>query len=218
MRKVSDIATANEATDQFNDGIADDKPLGFQWNKEIKVNHGIRKHHTESQKQTVNGSRSTDSGHQVEVLRHRHSDSTKINIIVFSQLSGILNVLHQFLAQAGTNATYHVEKQESLRTPHIFECVTEHPQGEHVEKQMFKVAVHKHVSDDLVRLEIGGHEKMQSQNAVQIDVEAIQGESGQKHQNVDNQQILNDCWQNGKSRWTKLLTHLLLNGWELRRT
>ena len=54
---------------------------------------------------------------------------------------------------------------------------------------------------------------MQSQNAVQIDVEAIESESCQKHQYVDNQQILNDCWQNGKSSWTKLLTHFMLNCW-----
>ena len=48
---------------------------------------------------------------------------------------------------------------------------------------------------------------MQAKDAGQVDMETFQREGGQKHQHIDNQQVLNNRWQHIKTSWAILFVH-----------
>ena len=48
---------------------------------------------------------------------------------------------------------YHVKDEKAFRTPEIFQYVSEHKQGKHVEKNMKDATVHEHIRDKLIRFE-----------------------------------------------------------------
>ena len=45
-----------------------------------------------------------------------------------------------------------VIKNEFLRTPHALNDRAKHPQGKHIEKNMRKTAMQKHVSKELIKI------------------------------------------------------------------
>ena len=73
---------------------------------------------------------------------------------------------------------------------------------------MPEVAMHEHVGDQLEKPEIRCLEKVKAENVGQIDIETSQGDGGQIHQNVDNQQMLDHGRQHSESCWTVLFVHL----------
>jgi len=56
--------------------------------------------------------------------------------------------------------------------------------------------MHEHVREELVDVEFGSHEEMQTQQVVQLNTYAAEYKSCGKHQDVNNQQVLRyrgDC-------------------------
>ena len=53
-----------------------------------------------------------------------------------------------------------IVKQETFGTPGLFENRSEHENGKHIKKYMAEPAMHKHVRDELCRIEITCEEKM----------------------------------------------------------
>jgi hypothetical protein len=101
------------------------------------------------------------------------------------------------LAQASSYSAQNVIKNEFLRTPHILYHAAEHPEGEHVEKEMGKAAVKKLVGDELEEVEIGSQEEMQAAPLRQYRLSwglRIHKKLYQIHQHIDDKKILRDCW------------------------
>ena len=65
--------------------------------------------------------------------------------------------IYAFLYQSGPDPHGDVEKQESCRSEHAFECGAEHHQTEHIEEQMWDPGsgVHEHVGDRLPCEKVG---------------------------------------------------------------
>ena len=72
---------------------------------------------------------------------------------------------------------------------------------------MLEVGVHEHVGEQLVEPEVAGLEEMKAKDFRQVDVEPVQGESGQKHQHVDDQQVLHHGRQHPETSRTVLFVH-----------
>ena len=97
------------------------------------------------------------------------------------------------MQHAGTQSAENVIKKEFLWPPDTLDDAAEHPEGEHVEKNMLEVGVHKHVCEQLEDVEVGGHEEMKPQNVVQIHPQrSLPGQHGHESQQIDNQKILGD--------------------------
>ena len=68
---------------------------------------------------------------------------------------------HSHLHQRGPHAADHVVNQKALRAERVFQRTAEHPQCEHIEKQMFQAGMKKHVGDELVGVVIGAPEPVE---------------------------------------------------------
>ena len=154
------VSGAEKALKEFQHHHADDKPFGFDRDKEIQINVSVGKHHAEGQQQRINGTRST---HRYVIARNQHAD------------------------QACAKATNQIVEQETLRPPYVFKRGAEHPQWEHVEKEMLEIAVHEHIGKRLPNAE---HPRIQRPNPepeVQVDISQLaQHKIGQKTYTVDN--------------------------------
>ena len=53
--------------------------------------------------------------------------------------------------------------------------------------------MHEHIREQLVQMEVGRQEEMQSENVVQVDAKPAKHPVGGKHQYVYNQQVLGYC-------------------------
>ena len=47
-----------------------------------------------------------------------------------------------------------IVNQKPLTAPDLLKYLSEHPQHKHIKEKMCKVGMHKHMGDDLVRLEV----------------------------------------------------------------
>ena len=72
-------------------------------------------------------------------------------------------MLNKLLCQTRADAADKVKYEESLGAPHVFDAVAEHPEGEHVEKQMRETTVHEHVRHKLIRPEIRSADVVQAE-------------------------------------------------------
>jgi len=55
---------------------------------------------------------------------------------------------------------------------------------------MLYAGMHKHVGEQLIQMEVGHHEEMQSEDVIEINAHTPEDECGKKHQYVYNQQVL----------------------------
>jgi len=76
---------------------------------------------------------------------------------------------------------------------------------------MLEVGVHEHVGEQLVEPKIACLEEMKAKDFRQVDVEPVQRESGQKHQDIDNQQVLHHGRQHPETSRTVLFIHFVSN-------
>jgi len=210
MREMGDVAIAEETAEHLDDRIPDDEPLGLDGKQEIEIDHRVGEQHSESQQKAIDGSRRAHGVHHIQIVAHCHDmTSAHVNTLVLRQQGRVLDVLHRFLAQARAKAANQIEHKKALGSPNVLYCVAKHPQGEHVEEQMLEVGVHEHVGEQLVEPEVAGLEEMKAKDFRQVDVEPVQGESGQKHQDIDNQQVLHHGRQHPETGWTVLFVHFL---------
>lgn len=97
---------------------------------------------------------------------------------------------HTKMAQRGAKAAYKVEEQEALRAPYIFQYTPEHPEGEHIEKDVGKAAVHEHMRDELPPAEQRRLPVMQCKDIVDINALHTEGVLQQKNQGINNNEVL----------------------------
>ena len=64
-------------------------------------------------------------------------------------MRNVFNVLNPFLHQTSAQTAEQIIYQEALRTPNILQGITKHPESEHVEEQVRKIAMHEHVGQRL---------------------------------------------------------------------
>src|SRR5690606_9880447 len=108
----------------------------------------------------VNGAHGSEifGGESGEVAGNHSGGTVKINMILGKRSSQDLVyfvTLHQKLKGKCTQAGDKVEINEPLRTQNLLDHRTEHKQSEHIEEQMGKVAMHKHVGNDLPGMKHG---------------------------------------------------------------
>ena len=79
---------------------------------------------------------------------------------------------------------------------------------------MLPSTMHEHVSDQLVDLEIRGHEEVQAEEVIEINAGDGQEQlHGEECQDVDDKEILCDCWYSEHDMAISLL--LYGNAWKL---
>ena len=81
----------------------------------------------------------------------------------------VADCLPGFLDESGSDAAGQKIEEEAFGSPHGFHGTAKHPKGKHVEEQVPHAAVHEQVGDKLVEVEVGRHEKVQSQYGIQIN-------------------------------------------------
>ncbi|CDE65259.1 unknown [Alistipes putredinis CAG:67] len=176
MGEVGDtVHPARNAEEKFDHAIHDHEPLGFHRNRRNEQHDDrIGVHYAESKQQTEHGTRSSDR-------RHHQGHHTDIAIAVFQPAD-------QQLQHPGTDAAHHVVGQKALRPQLVFERTTEHPQGEHIEKQVGKSTVQKHISHQLVGMEQRtlDVEKRQRPDDSVPDRQQL---GRKKHQRIDDNQV-----------------------------
>ena len=60
---------------------------------------------------------------------------------------------------------------------------------------MLPTSVHEHVSEQLIDMKVRSHEEVKPQHIVQIDARyLLSHEEGDECQEVDDKQILGNCW------------------------
>ena len=77
-----------------------------------------------------------------------------------------LHILRHLLKQSGADAAHEVKQHETALAEHLLYHAAEHPQREHVEQQMCQSAVHEHVREELVHLEVGRKEEVEAEMGI----------------------------------------------------
>ena len=76
--------------------------------------------------------------------------------------------LGEFLEKSSPYSTRNVIKKEFLRSPHIFNHTTKHPQRKHIKKYMLNISMHEHIGYELVNSKIRSQKKMKSEDIIKI--------------------------------------------------
>ena len=128
------VARHSQSREHLNGNIAYDEPFGLDGKREGNNKQPfVGKYHAESQQNTIDGSRRTDSHPLVQEETHLHALTTDTDIIVGRQaLHAIVDILHYLLHNASTDATHNVIKNEFLRSPHSLYHRAKHPEGKHI--------------------------------------------------------------------------------------
>jgi len=58
------------------------------------------------------------------------------------------------MSNCRTNSADKIKEQKFFRPPNILQRPTKHPQAKHVEKNMYKISMGKHMCEDLVGPEV----------------------------------------------------------------
>lgn len=118
--------------EKFDGGIDDDEPFGLDRHKEVEVDAFIGKGHTESKQDAIDGTRST---------------------------YGEIHSRQKHIEQTRPDATHKIVDEETTSAPKVFEHISKHPQGKHIEKDVAKTAMHEHVGNELPRVELAAGER-----------------------------------------------------------
>ena len=161
--------TSGPSQQQFDRRIDNNEPLGFERDGRDKQHDDrIGPHHTESQQQSHYGARCSQQLNAELARQPRHSH----------------------LHQRGPHAADHVVNQKALRAERVFQRTAEHPQCEHIEKQMFQAGMKKHVGDELVGVVIGAPEPVEHAVLSHKLIERGDEPDSQKREAVDDYQVL----------------------------
>ena len=128
--------------------------------------------------------------HRLAVARHFHDVAHAEAGYLLAGQKVELAELCQHLYHSGAHAAGYVVEEKLLGPPYLLHHAAEHPQGEHVEQYVREAAVHEHVCEQLVEVEVAGEEEVQPQHVVEVCAHPPEHYQRQKHQGVDYQQIL----------------------------
>ena len=161
------VSRASETQVNLQRCISHHKVLRLDRKRNGKYKHlTIGKQHTESQQNSIYGSRCPHSSHQIEIFRHRNHSNSRIDPLIIDQLSGILDILHPLLHQTGTDTAQYIIEQKTFRPPNQFKRTPKHPHSKHVKKYVLKIGMHKHICNQLCRVKIRSQKEMQSQQVI----------------------------------------------------
>jgi hypothetical protein len=109
-------------------------------------------------------------------------------------------VQHQQVQYRRTQSAGHVKDQKSFGTPVVLEYASEHPQGEHIEKNMFKSAMEEHIRDQLMRAEKDRTDFMQREEVLDAEIRIVRKYVlSDKNEYVYYDQVFNDGGNNLKA-------------------
>ena len=217
--EMSDVtARIAEARIQLQQSISDYEVLGLNgYGKKEKKNTFVGKQISQRQQDTKNGPRCSygrnieDEIHLVhglvgKTLPAQHKLAACFVDRVHLLASKLLTQLHEMdlvdgkMQQRSANATDEIVAEKALGSQSIFDQRAEHPQGEHIRKEVDEVTVHEKVGHQLVGLEVHRFRVVETQVKVEPDAQDIGGgDIGQKHEPVDDQQVLNHLGHHAKA-------------------
>ena len=166
------VHSSRQAKEELKQAVSQHDPLGLEGERERDDVHAhIGEYHGKGQQQAENCTRSaySDQG----VIASLHGDyltGRGIPHIPFAGLDALPDAVprelpNQFLDQSRSKATCDIIEQVSLGAHHPFQQTAEHEQGEHVAEQVQKtgIVMHKHIGEELGRIEIASFPEMQPQ-------------------------------------------------------
>ena len=137
MRHVRHVvAFVTEGAQQLYHRITQHEPLRFYRHGNRDNEHLLLgERHTKGEQDAIDGSRGTHRIPQVQVLAHgQYRSAAHVHTLVSAEaLDQIIDVLGALLSQAGTQTAYNIICEETLRTHHLLNNPSEHPQREHVQ-------------------------------------------------------------------------------------
>lgn len=152
-----------DALEEFDGGVADDEPFGFDGHEEVEIDALVGEHHAEGQQDAVDGSGGP------------HGDAP----------SG-----DQEVAQAGAYAAHEIVDKEAAGPPEVFEDIAEHPEGKHVEEDVAPAGVYEHVGEELPEAETAGGDGVEGQHGGDVVVAvALEHHGGEEHDEVDDEEV-----------------------------
>jgi hypothetical protein len=73
------------------------------------------------------------------------------------------------LNNASTDSARNVIKKEFIGSPYILHHTTEHPQRKHIEKDVRQIGMQELVGQELIQVEVAGHEIVKAAEACQVN-------------------------------------------------
>ena len=180
---------ARHAEIQLEQAVADHEILRLDRNgRNQQHDHRVGMHHAEGQQYAENGSRRPDRHGMDAGLKHIGTDRAGGHAI---GKRADLDPCHAELQQTRPDASHHVIEQEALAAQLVLERAAEHPQREHIEKQVCQTRMHEHVRHELQRLEIAAPPVEQPQMTDHpVARPGRQHHLGQKEQGIEDNQVL----------------------------
>lgn len=184
MREVGyAVGRSSDSRQKFDGSVNDYEPFGFDREEEIQIYRDVGEAHSESQQYSEYGPGGSDGYDLVDIVLYgERGVFLQVGINFPSDDSG--------LDQSRTYSGDQIIGQEPLAAPEVFESVTEHPEGEHVEEKVRKIAVHEHIGQELPRIEIFRTEVVQAEPTAQVDAPGGQADVYKEKQDIEDQQIL----------------------------
>ena len=183
---------------QFDGSITYHEILGLDrhWDREDE-DAVFGEYHTKSQQNGIDGTRGSYGSPTIQqsrqIVRYREYIANRDARHNVRHLHIKLHKLRCFLKQTSTHATCNVIKKEFLCSPHSFYHTAKHPEGKHIEENVFETSMHKHVSKELINLKVGSQKEMEPENIIQsIATTGIltHKESKQEGYDIHYQQVL----------------------------
>ena len=162
------VARRGHRKEELNTGIENHEPFRLDGNRNRENEDALLgEGHTEGQQNGVDGTRGTHRGPMAQLCGIGLDDGC--HAVLCDLIRGYhveLGKLRRLLEQSGSHAAGDIIKEEFLRSPHALHHAAKHPQCEHVEKEVVPPAMHKHVGEKLVDVEIGREEKVKSEHII----------------------------------------------------
>ena len=102
--------------------------------------------------------------------------------------------LYEFLHEACAESANDVVDEEASGAHGLLHDASEHPYGKHVEEEVLPAGVHEHVGEELPGAEVVGHEEVQAEDVVEVDVVCGEGYACKETQHVDDEQVFGYGW------------------------
>ena len=190
------VARSEECGKDFDGDVDDNKPLGLDGDGQGEDEDALfGKRHAESQKDGIDGSRCAHGGPGVECLGYAGvapdsgNERRESYIALLRKCVVEFDILCHFLHKTCSDAAENVIKKEFLGSPNALHHTTEHPEGKHIEEQVLQSAMHKHIGEELINLEIRCQEEVQTEDIVEVDTLHPEHVIGGECQNVYYQKV-----------------------------
>ena len=202
------VGRARHSIHKFDREISDNKPLGFDRNRNKEyVHRNIREKKSERQKDAVDRTRGSYHRSIDEGVEHR---AVGVGVVI-APLQYAIALLHHLLNhipgqqsfeimdiyrknshlhQCCKYAAGHIIEEETRRSHCHLYRFAEDEQREHVEEQVHEIAVQEHVGEQLEWLERRRRKIIQRQILGQHLIGGRDNRHKEPHQHIDNQEIL----------------------------